>query len=468
MEPSGPENRHSPDGRRPDRRPNIIFIVVDDLGFGGLGCYGQRLIRTPNVDRLAQEGMRFEQHYAGCSVCAPSRAVLLTGKHAGHTAVRANTGGVPLPESEVTVADILSRAGYTCGGFGKWGLGDTGTPGVPERHGFDMFFGYYHQIHAHDYYPEYLWCNSAKVLLEANENGGRKFYSQHLIFDEMLRWIRANKERPFFCYAPWTPPHGRYEIPEDELAFQEYVDRPWPKTARIYAGMIALIDRQVGELLALLAELGIDRDTIVFFTSDNGAAPADRSELTRLFRSNGGLRGGKRTLYEGGIRVPFIVRWPGHVPASSVSRHVSYFADVLPTLAELAGAPTPEETDGLSLVPTLLGEQAAGRPQEEHARLYWECGGLLEYTLPVPMQAVRFGQWKAVRHRAGDPIEVYDLAADQEEQRNLATLRPDLVAEAKRHFAECHVDPPPQIEPVAAAGREFRRAAAEGEPWSAS
>ena len=429
------------------RPPNIIFIVLDDLGYSGLGCYGQQLIRTPNIDRLAREGMRFRQHYAGSCICAPSRAALMTGRHGGHTPVRGNTGGIPLPEGEETVADLLSEAGYACGGFGKWGLGDAGSPGVPERHGFDLFFGYYHQIHAHDYFPGHLWRNSTKVPLPGNEGGGRSVYSQHVIFGKMLQWIRTHKDRPFFCYAPWTPPHGRYEIPGDEPGFREYADEPWPEAARIYAGMISLIDRQVGALLDLLSELGIDEETIIFFTSDNGADAPERSELTRLFRSNGGLRGGKRTLYEGGIRVPFIVRWPGRVPADAVSHHVSHFADIAPTLAELAHAPPPREADGISLVPTLLGEEEANRPQEEHSLLYWECGGILEYVTPVPMQAVRFGEWKAVRHRREDPIELYNLAEDEAEENDLAALRPDLVAEAERQFALCHAEPLPQVEP---------------------
>lgn len=209
-------------------------------------------------------------------------------------------------------------------------------------------------------------------------------------------------------------------------------------------------------MLALLAELGIDEQTIIFFTSDNGADAPQRSELTRLFRSNGSLRGGKRTLYEGGLRVPFIVRWPGRVPANVVSRHVSYFADILPTIAELAHAPPPGETDGISLVPTLLGGEAADRPQEEHSLLYWECGGIMEYVTPVPMQAVRFGEWKAVRHRVEDPVEIYNLAEDEAEENDLAAPRPDLVAEAERLFAQCHTDPPPQIEPQLEEGRKFR------------
>lgn len=264
------------------RPPNIILIVVDDLGSGGLGCYGQRLIQTPHLDRMAQEGMRFEQHYAGSGVCAPSRAVLMTGKHAGHASVRGNTGGIPLPEGEVTLATLLSQAGYACGGFGKWGLGDAGTPGAPERQGFDVFFGYYHQIHAHDYFPEYLWRNGAKVSLTGNEGGGRQVYSHYLIFAEMLRWIRSHKDGPFFCYAPWTLPHGRYEIPADEPALRGYIDRPWSETARIYAGMISLIDRCVGELLALLKELGIDQETYAVGSwSISPPSPCRRCALAR-------------------------------------------------------------------------------------------------------------------------------------------------------------------------------------------
>lgn len=436
--------------------PNIVFIMVDDLGYADLGCYGQQEIKTPHLDAMAEQGLRFSQCYSGCTVCAPARSVLMTGYHMGHTSVRGNTGGIPLLADDVTVAQILKSAGYVCGGFGKWGLGDVRTAGVPEEHGFDVFYGYYHQVHAHSYYPAYLWRNSQKVMLQGNADDKREEYTHHLIFNEMLSFIRDNSDRPFFCYAPWTPPHGRYEIPEDEPAWQLYRDRPWPQDARVVAAMDTMIDRHVGELLATLAELGIDDRTIVFFCSDNGAA----NRFEGVLDSSGPLRGQKRDLYEGGIRVPMVVRWPGQISPGTTSDHPWYFADVMPTLTELAGAKAPEGIDGLSVVPTLLGGDAVGRRQEEHDFLYWEFARYNwrtgQYVPGGLAQAIRMGDWKAVKPQAEQPLALYNLSEDIGEEHDLAPQQPDIIARIESHLANCRTEPRPQQEPDRPEGARYR------------
>ncbi|MCP4640030.1 MAG: arylsulfatase, partial [bacterium] len=334
-------------------------------GYADLGCYGSKALETPRIDRMAAEGMRFTDAYSGCTVCAPARSTLMTGKHMGHAVLRGNTGGISMPASETTVAEVLKTQGYATGGFGKWGLGDINTEGVPEKNGFDLFYGYYHQIHAHYYYPGYLIRNGRKETLPGNANGKRKDYSHYLIFEEAKRFIRENRDTPFFCYCPWTPPHGRYEIPEDEPAWLKYKDKKgWGKNAKVAAAMDEMLDRHVGEVLDLLKELDIDDNTIVFFCSDNGASERFEGELD----SCGPLRGRKRAMSEGGIRVPMIARWPGRVQAGSVSDLPWYFPDVMPTFAELAGADTPDEIDGVSVAPTLLGQG----DQQKHECLYWE------------------------------------------------------------------------------------------------
>jgi arylsulfatase A-like enzyme len=435
-------------------RPNIIFIMVDDMGWADLGCYGSKEIKTPNIDRMAAEGIRFTQAYSGCTVCAPARSVLMTGTHMGHTSVRANTSGVPLLTEDVTVAEVLKRAGYACGGFGKWGLGDVRTPGVPEKQGFDEFYGYYHQIHAHDYWTDYLWHNSKKVHMKGEEGSGER-YTHYLIFEKTLEFIRKNKDRPFFCYAPWTPPHGKYQIPEDEPAWQIYKDKDWPRDAKVVAAMDTMLDRHVGQVLGLLKKLGIDERTIVFFCSDNGTA----ERFDGVLDSSGPLRGRKRDMYEGGIRVPMIVRWPGRIKAKQVSEHIWYFADVMPTLAELAGACEymPKEIDGLSVVPTLLGQSGK---QKKHEYLYWEWH-LYDWTrrANVPnglMQAVRMGKWKVVRHRTDELFELYDLESDIGEQNDLAGRHPEIVAKAESYIRKNRVEPRPQIEPKMPEGKMFR------------
>jgi len=327
-------------------RPNFIVIFIDDMGYHDLGCFGSKTILTPNIDKMCAEGMKFTNCYSGDTVCAPARSTLMTGYHKGHTPVRGNSGGIPLVPGDVTIAEVLKMAGYATGGFGKWGLGNQGKDGAAERQGFDLFFGYYNQWHAHTYYT-HLFRNSEKVELH-----GR--YTHHAIYDETIEFIKENKDRPFFCYCPWTPPHAAYQIPEDEPAWAIYKDKPWPNNARVAAAMDSMMDRQVGEILALLAELGIDDNTIVFFTSDNGAA----QRFDGIHNSCGKMKGHKRSMNEGGIRVPMVVRWPGKIKAGSVSDLPWYFPDVMPTLAELANvsAEVPGDVDGISIVPTLLGE----------------------------------------------------------------------------------------------------------------
>jgi arylsulfatase A-like enzyme len=432
------------------RKPNLIWIMADDLGWGDLGCYGQEKIRTPNLDRMATEGMRFMDAYAGCTVCAPSRSVLMTGLHMGHTSVRSNPGGVPLVDSDVTVAEVLKSAGYRTGCFGKWGLGDIGTSGVPWRQGFDDFFGYLHQVHAHWYYPEFLYENEKRYPLS------RGAYSHDAIAGKALDFIRRNRSHPFFCYIPFTIPHWELLAPEDSLA--EYRGR-FPVKAFIdprnhygrqedqyaaYAGMITRMDRDVGRVLALVKELGLDRDTAVFFTSDNGQAWGIRGD--DFFRSAGPFRGHKQNFYEGGIRVPFIARWPGRIAAEKVSRHPWYFADFLPTAAELAGAVAPREIDGLSIVPELTG----GMPQR-HEFLYWELpsydNAKQQFADEMPMQAVRMGAWKAVRPKPNAPLELYNLDEDQGETRNVAAERRDVLAKFEAYLKTARTPPRPQGQP---------------------
>jgi len=421
-------------------KPNFVFIIVDDMGYHDLGCYGSKTIKTPNIDRMAAEGMRFTDAYSGATVCAPARSTLMTGYHLGHTSVRGNSGGIPLLDADITVAEILGKRGYTCGGFGKWGLGDVGTPGVAEKQGFDVFFGYYHQVHAHSYYTPYLWRNSKRVPLNGNQHGKQQQYTHNEIARRTFDFIRRNKDRPFFCYAPWTPPHGKYEFPEDDPAWKMYADKPWPNAARVVAAMDTMIDRHVGEILNLLEELKIDDRTVVFFCSDNGAA----RRFDGIHDSCGPMKGFKRSLYEGGIRVPLIVRWPGRIKAGTTSDLPCYFPDVMPTLAELAGAAdlVPEDIDGISIVPTLLGKGV----QTRHEYLYWEFGA---------SRAVRMGNFKGYRRNDKADVELYDLATDIGEKNNIASRHPDIAAKLAAIMAEAHVPPRPQIEPKKPKGKRF-------------
>jgi arylsulfatase A len=434
--------------------------MADDLGYADLGCYGQKTILTPNIDRIAAEGMRFTDVYSGCTVCAPSRNVLMTGLHAGHITVRSNPGGVSILPTDVTVAQVLKSAGYSTGMFGKWGLGDIDTPGVPWKHGFDQFFGYLHQIHAHFYYPPYLWNNDQKFGLTGNDNGKRTNYSHDVIAAKALDFIRTRNGQPFFCYVPYTIPHMEYLVPQDSIdQYQSkipelapippghYAAQEHPRAA--YAGMISRMDRDVGKIMALLKERNLEENTIVFFTSDNGPIfPAGQSDY---FHSAGPLRGRKQTMYEGGIRIPMIARWPGRIAAGTVSDLPWYFADFLPTAAELAGAKAPSGLDGMSVVPALVGPKAAGREQSSHEFMYWELPNYVAATggfrKEIPMQAVRMGEWKAVRPKADAPLELYNLRQDIGETANVASENPKVMERIEAYLKTARIEPPAQPEP---------------------
>jgi arylsulfatase A-like enzyme len=422
---------------RAAERPNIIFILADDLGYGDLGCYGQKYIQTPNIDRLAAEGMKFTQFYAGNAVCAPSRCTLITGLHAGHAFVRDNReikpeGQIAIPEGSNSVAKTLKSAGYTTACIGKWGLGGPGSTGEPNKQGFDYFYGYLCQRIAHSYYPDYLWRNTEKVMFPENA-GGKKggVYSHDLMTKEAMEFVEKSRpDQPFFLYLPYTVPHFDLDVPEDSMKPYEgkweepalpmgsYHAQSKPRAA--YAGMISRMDRDIGRMMELLKRKGIDQNTLVIFTSDNGATFLKGLD-SKFFNSAGGLHGYKADLYEGGIRVPMIARWPGKIAPGSTSDFAAAFYDVLPTLAELAGATPPANVDGLSFVPTLLG-----KPQKPHEYLYWE------FTEKAGQQAVRMGDWKGVRRNVKKmpegPIELYDLKTDPAESKDLAADHPDVVA----------------------------------------
>lgn len=416
----------------PAAPPNIILILADDLGYGDVGCYGQKKIRTPHLDQLAQDGMRFTQAYAGSTVCAPSRCALLTGLHTGHCRVRGN-GPFFLTANDVTLAQVLKKAGYVTACMGKWGLGDPGTAGVPAQQGFDHFFGYLNHVHAHNYYPDHLWRHEEKVPLKNEQKGGvatrRVEYAPDLITAEALAFIEKNRHKPFFLYYAPTLPHANNEktradgngneVPDD----QPYTHEDWPQPEKNKAAMITRLDADVGKLLAKLQELGLEKTTVVIFTSDNGPHKEGGNTI-EFFASNGPLRGFKRSLTEGGIRVPAIVRWPGVVKAGSTSDHVWAFWDVFPTLCDLAQTPTPPGLDGISFLPTLTGKGE----QKNHEFLYWEFheGGT--------KQAVRHGHWKALRSAPHAPLELYDLTTDIGEKNNVAKNHPEVIAKIENYL----------------------------------
>ena len=421
---------------QPDKKPNIVFILVDDAGIGDFSTYGCKYGLTPNIDRLAAEGIKFSQAYSGSAVCAPSRCVLMTGQHTGHVLRRSNqskVGLLSLPADQPTVARLLHDAGYATGGFGKWGLGNPGTTGVAEKQGFDVFFGYYDQKHAHDYYTDYLVRNSVDVPYQQSGKHTWEDYSHTRIADETLKFIEDNKDRPFFCYAAWTPPHDEWVIPDNTPFSKE----PWPVEIKNYAAMVSLIDKDVGRLMEKLKDLGIDDNTLVIFSSDNGA----NDECIEPLGSTGGLRGHKRMLYEGGIRAPFIARWPGKIEPGTTSELLTTFADFLPTAADAIGAPVPSGTDGISILPTLLGEQQT----KLHDSLYFEI-----YE-PYFQQSVRLGDWKGYRLGTKAPLELYDLKSDPAEKHDLAAAHPDIVKNIEdimvaQHTPSPHYDAPEQSE----------------------
>jgi arylsulfatase A-like enzyme len=427
-----------------EKRPNIIFILADDLGYGDVGCFGQKIIKTPNIDKMAQEGMRFTDHYAGSTVCAPSRCALMTGLHTGHCLVRGNAR-VPLRPEDVTVAELLRQAGYATGIVGKWGLGEPDSTGIPNRQGFDYWFGYLNQRHAHNYYPEYLWRNGKKVELANEVNhiiGGRDRspggvatkrveYSHDLVAEEALAFVEKNKNKPFFLYLAFTIPHANNEAGKEGMevpSLEPYADRDWPDPQKGHAAMITRMDRDIGRLMTRLKTLGLDENTFVFFSSDNGPHKEGGADPD-FFNSSGPLRGYKRALYEGGIRVPTIARWPGKIKADSITGHISAFWDFLPTCCDLAGISTPEDIDGISFLPTLLGRDSE---QKKHEFLYWE------FHEQGKRQAVRMGNWKGVRQNVAKnpdgPIELYNLQSDIGERNNIAGWHPEIVTKIERYM----------------------------------
>ncbi len=420
------------------RRPNVIYLMVDELGYFEPGYMGNPHIQTPNLDRMAAEGIRFNQCLAGSAVCAPTRCCFLTGKHSGHTSVRLNGGGTPLREGEPTIASMLKPLGYATGGFGKWGNGGRGSTGVPEKHGFDLFVGYYDQVHAHSFYPKYIIRNSQELPLANNfGNSQGESYSHYTIMDEATKFIQANKDRPFFCYLPFTPPHGNFDIPDQDPAWSIYKDKPWPESPKRYAAMVTMVDRQLGEILAMLKQYNLDENTLVMFSGDNGGAdyfpskeyPKGIHSANKNPTTGVEFRGKKGDLYEGGIRIPALARWPGKIKSGQVSDLLWYFPDILPTIAEVTEAQAPSDIDGLSIVPELIGEAAAGRKQAQHEYLYWEITG---------KTAVRMGNWKAIQPKKDASWELYDLSKDLSETHDLSTKQPEVLAKLKGFAAIAH------------------------------
>ncbi|MBU3026136.1 MULTISPECIES: arylsulfatase [Zobellia] len=437
------------------QKPNIIYILADDLGYGDLSSYGQKKFETPRIDELAQRGMKFTQHYSGAPVCAPARSSLMTGQHTGHTPIRGNMelegeGQTPLPGNSVTIAEMLKKAGYITGAFGKWGLGFIGTEGDPVAQGFDEFYGYNCQRMSHRYYPTHLWHNEEKVLLEGNDWTKTETYAPDKIQAATLNFIETNKEKPFFAYVPFVLPHAELISPNDSI-FDKFKDKyeetpytaensytsdygpdivpqeyaPQLKPHAAFASMVYRMDVYVGQILDKLDELGIADNTIVMFTSDNGPH-AEGGADPEFFNSSGGLKGIKRDLYEGGIRSPFLAVWPNKIKAGSTSDHVSAFWDLMPTLAEITNTDVPASSDGISFLPTLLGK----KDQKQHEYLYWE------FSIQNGRKAVRKGDWKGVIYNFNKqpqgPFELYNLADDPEETHNLADQHPEIVTEMKQ------------------------------------
>jgi arylsulfatase A len=448
------------------KKPNIIYILADDLGYGDLSCYGQQKINTPNLDKLAIQGMQFMQHYSGAPVCAPSRSCLMSGQHSGHTSIRGNAqekgmeeGQSPMSGNTITIPELLKKAGYKTGAFGKWGLGYIGSEGDANNQGFDEFFGYNCQAFAHRYYPDHLWHNRDKVMLEGNDWKHTVTYAADVIQNKALRFLEENKDKPFFMYYPSTLPHAELIVPDDEilkeqkikfgketpfegkknavgfdygenLEIREYTTQKYPHAT--FAAMVIRLDKHVGEIMAKIKELGIEKNTIIIFSSDNGPHKEGGGD-PEFFNSNGILRGIKRDVYEGGIREPMIVKWPAKVKAGSKTENVSAFWDVMPTLASIANVKTPNASDGISFLPTLIGTK-----QKEHDFLYWE------FHEKNGSQAVRMGNWKGVRVNIGNnanaPIELYDLSIDPSEEKNIAQSNPEIVAKISKIMKEQHVE----------------------------
>lgn len=436
---------------RADDRPNIIFIFADDLGYGDIGIYGQQKAETPNIDRLAKEGMRFTQFYAGSTVCAPSRCTLMTGLHTGHTPIRGNKtlkpeGQVPLPEATVTFPMLLQRAGYTTAAFGKWSLGFITSPGDPQKKGFDLFYGYNCQTLAHNYFPDHLWYNHERIDLPGNLHDDSA-YSADMIHQQAMKFIKSDHDKPFFAYLPYTLPHADVIAPHDSV-YDYYVKKfnekpvvikqgnnqdhhfdPYPHAA--FAAMVSRLDGYVGEIVDAIRKKGLAENTLIIFTSDNGPHKENGGDPA-FFNSNGGFNGIKRDLYEGGIRVPFIAYMPGTIRAGAINTMPAVLWDMYPTFLQMAKLPVPSGIDGFSLLPSLKGIKP-----KEHDYFYWElheAGG---------KQAVRMGNWKAVRLNVSQdensPVELYDLIKDPQEKNNVASKYPAIVKKMQQLIQHAHV-----------------------------
>lgn len=444
------------------RRPNVIFILADDLGYGDLGCYGQTKIKTPVLDKLAAEGMRFTDFYAGSTVCAPSRATLMLGLHSGHNGIRGNAQNLALAPGDVTVAQLLKENGYRTCLVGKWGLGETGSTGLPQKKGFDEFVGYLSQVHAHDYYTDYLFRYDPKsgfdgrLELPENRENKKGLYIPDLFTTAGLNYVSINKPdplngyRPFFLFLSYIIPHANDEegarsgngmqVPTDA----PYSNETWPQVEKNKAAMITRMDADIGRLLAKLDDLKLTDQTVIFFSSDNGPHKEGGVD-PKFFNSSGPWRGIKRDLYEGGIRVPLIVRWPGRIKPGQVSSRIGAFWDVLPTVADIAGARTPTNIDGISFLPTLLGQSQTN----QHDFLYWE------FHERGFQQAARQGDWKAIRPQAGEPLELFNLKTDPAEVTNVAPAHADVVTKFENYFKTARTDssmwpmrPPPATKPA--------------------
>jgi arylsulfatase A len=457
-------------------KPNIIFILADDLGYAELGCYGQKWIKTPHIDKIAAEGIKFTQHYSGQAVCAPCRYVLMTGKHPGHAYIRDNgdpkdgtskthpfPGQNPIPESEVTIAEHLKGRGYATAAIGKWGLGHFGTSGDPNRQGFDLFFGYNCQRHAHNHFPKFLWRNNQQIPQPGNTRKlDGAIHSQDAFTAEALSFIRANKDKPFFLYLPFAIPHlsiqttgkwlEKYKgvIPEEDHVHRGYLKHPFPRAG--YAAMVSMMDDAVGQVTSLVKQLGIDDNTLVVFTSDNGPTYNRLGGSdSDFFRSAGVFKGLKGSLYEGGIRIPMVARWPGRIKPATTSEHISAFWDWLPTLCEVSGAKPPANTDGISLLAALTG-----KTQKPHEFLYWE------FPSYGSQQVVRMGDWKGVRQSiskaktsAEIKTELYNLKSDPGETINVAARRPGVIAKIEAIMAQEHT--PSSLFPILPEERRSKR-----------
>ena len=449
------------------KKPNVIYILADDLGYAEVGCYGQTKIKTPNIDRIAREGMKFTDHYSGSAVCAPSRCVLLTGLHTGHAQIRQNgrdpkknEGQRPLVKDTVTIGTLMQDAGYKTGAIGKWGLGGPGDSGDPDKQGFDFFYGNLCQAQAHNFYPEFIYRNTTREILKnkgvpahakfpknedkmdpANYSKYQGVEHAHdLCTNEAIKFIKDNKEKPFFLYLPYAIPHASLQITDDSLA--EYLPLGWDTEPYLgdngylphrypracYAAMVTRMDRDIGRIMDLVKELGLDDNTLIVFTSDNGPTFNGGTD-SAFFNSAGPLKGLKCSLNEGGIRVPMVVRWPGKIKPGTVTNHVSAFQDIMPTLTDIIGQATPQGIDGISILPTLLGK---GDDQKNHDYLYWEISG---------QQTIRMGDWKAYRHaQKPDAIELYNLKEDIGQKNDVAKLHPEKVTQLKKVFTSARTE----------------------------